>query len=127
MKIRSLKAGDIDILRSIHKKHYPDDGFADFGKLHSVLVVTTDDGEIISAGGIELMAEGIIVTDKDAPPLLRGKALQDILHSMMFTCSRLDKDILHAYVVGHEDITWLRALESYGFNRLKGRMLFKKV
>lgn len=126
--MRSLRSGDIDALKRIHKEFYPDDVFPNIASLSSLVVITEDgdDGDIIVAGGIDLVCEGVSISNLRQSPLQRGKALKHLLRHMAFTCHKLDRDILHAFVSG-DNPTWIKALQQHGFEQSQQTMLFKRV
>ncbi len=122
MKIRSLKSGDIEILRALNDQYYPNDAFPDFGKIKPVVVITDDHDRIITAGGVELIAEGVSITDKSFSVHVRGTALRELLQAMLLTCGRIHQDHLHVFVTDDHDDTWVRALKGDGFK--KGNRVF---
>jgi len=124
MRIRKLEAGDIEKLKRINAQ-YGDD-FPDFGgNFHNILVAVDDKNRIISAGGVELIAEGVLITDKTLAEYKRGPALVEMLSRMESTCRDLNQKFLLAFVT--EDETWKRALELYGFKGSRQRVFFKRV
>jgi len=124
--IREIRATDLEELKRIHEKFYPNDNFPDFTKLNSVVVDTDDTtGKIILCGGIELVTEGVLLSNKDASELSRGRALIRVLNHMMLTCGRLGQSDLLAFV-NDSDETWMRALKLYGF-KPAGDVFYKKV
>ncbi len=125
MIFRGIESDDIKRIREIHYKHYPNDSFPDFSKLRNILIAETEDGEIVSAGGIELIAEAVIVSNYNSPSLLRGKALLAQLSNMQRACSRIDQDHLHVFENGNDEV-WIKALKTYGF-KPAGNAFFKKV
>ena len=125
MNLRSLQHSDMFKLEVMHKKYYPNDAMPDWGKLQSILVAEAENGEIISAGGVELIAEGVLLTNYDIPAIARGKALLQHMINMKMTCSRLDQDYLHVFENGHDEV-WIKALEAYDF-KPAGNAFFKKV
>ena len=94
-------------------------------KLDSILVCATEEGEVISAGGVELIAVGVLLTNYDCSSMVRGKALLQHLINMKLTCSRLHQDYLHVFENGHDEI-WIKALKAYDF-KPAGNAFFKKV
>ena len=125
MILRSIKHGDIQELKKIHRKYYPNDVMPVWEKLNSIIVCEAENGTIISAGGVELIAEGVLLTNYDCSPVARGKALLQHLINMKLTCSRLHQDYLHVFENGHDEI-WIKALKAYDF-KPAGNAFFKKV
>ena len=125
MIVRGLRADDLEKLRELNSKHFPNDSFPDFGSLHSVLVVCDSDGSIISAGGVTLIAEGVLVSDMDKSSVKRGKALIQQLTHMGMTCSNLGQPYLMIFE-SNDDEVWVKALKTYGFESA-GKAFYKKV
>ena len=120
-----MKHADIEELKKIHEKYYPHDAFPNFDRLWDTLVITGQDGEIINAGGVELIAEGVLITNYDRSVIERGKALLRQFAHMQLTCGKLKQQHLHVFENADNE-TWLRALKAYGFESA-GTALFKKV
>lgn len=117
MKIRLLKDEDIPILKELNRINYPDEGFPNFDKFEVAYVITTNSDEIITAGGIELIAEGVCITNKKFSGHVRGRALRELLSILLQDCSRIDQDYLHVFSNSHDEI-WERALQGDGFKSL---------
>ncbi len=115
MKIRTLHWDDETHLRELNARYYPDDAFPGFEKnFSSALCIVDDEDRIITAGGVELIAEGVCITDKGFSEHIRGKALRMLLQSMLLTCGRINQDHLHIFSNSY-DITWERALQGNRF------------
>jgi len=125
MILRRIESGDINKLKLIHNKYYPNDVLPDWNKLKSILIAQAENGDIISAGGVELIAEGVLVTNYDTSPVARGKALLQHLLNMRMTCQELDQDYLHIFE-NSDDEVWIKALRAYKF-KSAGNAFFKKV
>lgn len=123
MRNRHLKPDDIPLLEEIHRD--PNNAFPDFNRIEEARVIEAEDGTIISAGGVELIAEGVLVVNPDCTSVQRGKALLHHLASMAAFCRMQNLPYLHAFENG-DDSTWVRALEQYGF-RTDGKAFYKKV
>ena len=126
MKIRKFERKDMEAINAINEEFYPLDRCPDFNRLYDPMVITGEDGSIISAGGVELIAEGVLVTNKNYSEFKRGRALEIQLATMSTTCLRIGQDDLHAFVSDDLDETWIRALKLYGFE-LAGTALFKRI
>ena len=125
MKIRELKYNDLNELSRIHREFYPKDAQPKFNK--DFTVVTDNEDHIITCGGIELMAEAIIVTNKNYSSHVRTSALLELLRSLMLTCGRSNYNFLHATVADNSDENWIRTLEKVRIKPLGGKVLFKEV
>jgi hypothetical protein len=99
MKIRRLLHSDIEKIRELHERFYPDLEFPDFlnGFLCS-FAITDNDDKIITAGGVQPIGEIILVTDKDRSEIKLGKALREALRVSLFTGARFQLDELVAFV-----------------------------
>ncbi len=125
MKVRQLKYDDIDTLLKIHHRFYSKDAPPNFDK--DFIVVTDNEDQIITCGGIELMAEAIILTNKQFSSHARTSALLELLRSLMLTCSKGNYSFLHATIADDLDETWIRTLGLVGFKPLMGKVLIKEV
>jgi hypothetical protein len=115
MIIRALREDDIPKLHAIWKKHYANEFlFPDFLKhfLHAFLA-EDEDGQIITAGGVRVLSEAVLITDKDKSPITRYKALCKMLHVAEFVANSNKFDQLHAFV---RDETWERTLQKHDFH-----------
>ncbi len=120
MKIRALRGMDEIHLRELNARYYPDDRFPGFRKnFASALAIVDNNDKIITAGGVELIAEGVCITDKEFSEHVRGKALRMLLQSMRLTCGRINQSDLHVFSNNHDEI-WERALLGDGFKPLEG-------
>ena len=120
MKIRALSWEDEKHLRELNARYYPDERFPNFEKnFASVLAIVDKDNHIITAGGVELIAEGVCITDKEFSGHVRGKALRMLLQSMRLTCGRINQSDLHVFSSNRDEI-WKRALLGNGFKPLEG-------
>lgn len=126
MKIRELRPGDIDSIIEINKRCHPRDMFPDFSHFYSPPVVVEDDGRIVTAGGVEAIAEAVTITDNTFSSHVRTTALQELLKSMLLTCGRVHQDYLYAFVDGH-DKPWIKAINRVGFKKKENDPFFLKV
>jgi hypothetical protein len=125
MQIRPYSPNDLNELKLILEKYYPKDNLPDFNNLLKPQVVTDDDNTIVSAGGIELIPEGVLITNKDKSELMRGRALKLQLSIMSATCHQFGYSDLHAFV-SDDDPIWIRALKLYDFQSA-GTAFFKRI
>jgi len=115
LKIRALTLDDIDKIREIHSLYYKDEfEFPDFMNnfLCSFSVLDCCD-RIVSAGGVRLIAESVVVTDKRFSTNDRRSALYQVLDASEFIAKKADFSSLHAVT---EDEKWKRHLISVGFH-----------
>jgi N-acetylglutamate synthase-like GNAT family acetyltransferase len=126
MIIRALQESDIPELKRINSEYYPDDSFPDFKEnFLSVVVITDDDGTIITCGGVELIAESVSITNQAIPSNVRTKALLMLLDNMKYTCSGHRYNYMHAFVT--DDEHWEKMLRKVGFKQLDSDVLYLEV
>jgi len=115
MQIRALRVDDIEKLREIHNSFYSDKfEFPDF--LHNYLcafIVTDDNNQIITGGGVRLIPEAVIVTDLQSNVDERRKALYQVLDACEFITKKADFDRLYAAT---HDEKWTKHLSKVGFH-----------
>ena len=114
MKIRTMVSEDMVKLNELHDK-YLGDQFEKTNFMDKFLsnFVLEHEGKIVMGGGVRPIAETIIVTDKSMSPHLLGDALLEALRFSLFTCSRFQIDLLHAFV---KDEAYAKHLIKHGFN-----------
>lgn len=115
MNIRALHPADIDELREIHARYYSKEfEFPDFlNNFLCCFVVVDDKDSIISGGGVRLIAESVLLTDKSRSTRDRRTALLQILDASEYLAKRADFSRLHA-VTENED--WKNHLSKIGFH-----------
>lgn len=123
--IRALQPNDIDELKKIHASYYSCEfEFPDFlNNFLCCFVVTDNRGNIISGGGVRLIAESVIVTDKSYSIDDRRKALYQVLDASEFLVKKADFCHLHAVT---DNAKWMRHLSKAGF-QLRGNILALKL
>lgn len=121
MIVREMRESDIPILQQIHKRDYDAEfpfpilnGFTDY------FVVTNDDGDIITSGGLKPILEIIGITDKTQSPRNRRAALLILFQALAFAAGKLGHDQIHAFI---QDENWSNQLKTAGFKDTKGKAL----
>jgi len=84
------------------------------------LAAVGDKGQIISAAGIRLIPEVVMITDKLQPIEDRRLALLELLRACCFVAEKDGFDQIHAFV---QDEKWKRHLLKAGFRGTKGEAL----
>ena len=113
MNIRALELKDIDKIRELHHKFYPEFEFPDFmNGFFCSFAVTDENDEIITAGGVQPIGEIILVTDKDKSRIKIGKALREAMMASLFVGGRFNLSELVAFVKNDE---YARHLVRHGF------------
>lgn len=120
--IRPITDEDISRLKVIHSRYFSKEfDFPDFfTNFLSSFVVTDNNDDIIVGGGVRVITEAVIVTNKDFSPKKRREALLEIMRASMFTSSLRGFNELHAFV---QDEKWLSHLTKIGFRKSKGQAL----
>lgn len=113
MNIRKLLDSDIDHIKTLHERYYPQFAFPDF--FHNYLcrfAVTDDDGAIVIAGGVEPIAEAVLITDQDKSRIAIGRALIEAKRACMFACGTHGINELHAFT---DNTEYAKHLQQHGF------------
>lgn len=125
MIIRNMQESDLKVLTQIHKQYQNEFNFLEFDSPNFIgLLVAEENNQIISAGGVRLIPEVILVTDKNKPVKVRRSALLSMLQALGYLTKRAGHDGLHAYI---QDKEWLRHLLKYGFQETTGKSLVYKL
>jgi hypothetical protein len=102
VKARALTEKDIEEIRKLHEEYYSEFAFPDFLHLMNAFIIEDDDGSTIMAGGIELVAEAVLVTNKAKSRIKIGKALVEAQQVSLFTCKQWGVRELYAFVNNDE-------------------------
>lgn len=113
MKIRALKLTDIDEVRQLHDKYYPEFGFPDFDDLLNAFIIEDNEG-IVMAGGVEQIAEVVLVTNKVKSRVKIGRALIEAQRCALFTCKNFGIREIYAFV---SDDEYAQHLIKHGFSK----------
>lgn len=123
MKVNQLTFADVDKIKEIHEKFYPDLEFPDFfNGFMCAFVINEDDDTIILAGGVRLIAESIVITNKDLTAAARVRALLKALEISTHVCKNTSPNItqLHAFV---GEKFWANQLKEHGFRKMVSEAL----
>ena len=120
--IRGMKEEDLDELRVIHEKFYKEEfDFPNFcDKFLCSFIIQGDNNKILCGGGVRLITESMLITNKDFPVDERREAFLQVLDASVFLTGKYGYNQLHAFV---QDLSWERHLVKYGFETCKGRAL----
>lgn len=127
MIIKAVKSiEDIEKLKVIWEKFYKDDFiFPNFGKFLVAYLVEDNNGNVITGGGINLISEAVIFTDKSKNVNCRTNAIKELLDAGVYFSKKNGYDQIHASIT---DPNWCNFLENrFGFRPINGRMLVKDV
>lgn len=113
MKARALIKTDLDEIRQLHDKYYQEFDFPDFLHLLNAFVIEDDKG-IIMAGGVEQVAEAVLVTNRERSMISVGKALVEAQSVSLFTCKQFGIKELYAFV---NNADYAKHLIQHGFSK----------
>lgn len=113
MIYRAVTIDDLPLLKELHERFYPEWEFPDFTQLLNGFIICDDNNEIILAGGVELIAESVLVTNKKQSRIKIGRALIEAQNISIYTCNRFGIRELLAFV---NDENYERHLIKHGFS-----------
>lgn len=111
MKIRALTVNDITQISELHDKYYPEFEFPRFANMLNAFVIEDENG-IVMAGGVEKVAEAVLVTNKEKSRIKIGKALVEAQRCSAFTCKANAIRDMYAFV---RDEEYAKHLIQHGF------------
>jgi hypothetical protein len=114
-----IKKYNLEDVKSIH-----DGSFEIPNDLVNPFQVMSEDNRIITAGGIKLIPEIVLITDKQSPVLDRKLALNVALDYMLHDAKELGFSNLHVFV---NDQVWKHRLLRTGFKLATGDCLILGV
>lgn len=124
MIIRTLIPEDLNELRRIHERDYPDLEFALDRPLVSAFVIEDKNEGLILGGGVEAIAETLIVTDKTKSRIKVGRALIQAKRFAIYTCLQVGIQELHAFVSNE---SYAKHLIQHGFHERDEKVLRMKL
>ncbi len=113
MKIRRLLDSDVEHIKELHERYYPNLDFPDF--FHNYLcrfAIVDSNDDIVIAGGVEPIAEAVIITDQSKSEITIGRALIEAQRACMFACGTHGINELHAFT---DNIQYAKHLQQHGF------------
>jgi len=119
VKISGLRSYDLGRIQVIHERDYPNEIMPNLPQYKKAWVIESDAGNIVVVGGIRLIPEATLITNKSYSPLIRGKALLELFGLMEASCHLAEQDSLYAFVSKiNDNETWTKALEHNGFVKM---------
>jgi len=112
MDIRAWRPEDMADAKLLHQKFFPELGMPDFNKMIIGFVIEDEAGPIMY-GGLELVAEAVLVTNKERSRITIGKALVEAQKCMLYTAKEFNIKELYAFVKGNEN--YVSHLRQHGF------------
>lgn len=97
MVARAIKYNDLKKIKELNDKYYSDFEFPDFFRLLNGFVIEDDTG-IIMAGGVEMVGEAVLVSNKERNAITLGRALVEAQAIDVFTCHKFGIRDLYAFV-----------------------------
>lgn len=115
MNTRPLVREDLEIVRRLHDKYYSEYRFPDFLHLLNGFVIEDENREIVLAGGVEPIAEAVLVTNQEKSRIKIGRALVEAQKIALFTCKHFGINELYAFTNNSE---YEKHLVQHGFTIL---------
>lgn len=113
MIARAFIDSDYDAVKALHDKYYSEFAFPSFLELLNAFVIEDNKG-IIMAGGIEQIAEAVLVTNRERSLVTIGRALVEAQMVSLFTCKTFGIRELYAFV---NDDEYAKHLIQHGFSK----------
>lgn len=120
---RAFTNADYDSVKALHEKYYPEFDFPNFLDLLNAFIIEDQSG-IIMAGGIEQVAEAVLVTNKERSLVTIGRALVEAQMVSLYTCRKFGIKEIYAFV---NDETYAKHLIQHGFAKHGLEALSMKV
>lgn len=124
MKIMPLLKDDEKVIEYLHKKFYADEfPLPDFFAPDCInkFIVVDDNGDVVLVGGLKILVEAVILTDKEAQPRKIHEALNKFLTLATYEPKFSQ---LHCTVF---DPKWMKQLVKRGFQKCKGIFLYYNI
>lgn len=109
---RAIRREDIEEIRKLHEKFYPDLEFPNFFGNSLCSFVIEDEKGIVTAGGIEPIGEVILVTDQDKSRIKIGRALIEAQKIALYVGYKFGLSEVVAFVKNQD---YARHLVRHGF------------
>ncbi len=122
LKTRPVTINDLTEIKRLHDAYYSELDFPEFSRLLNSFLVEDENGDIVTAGGIEPMAEGLLVSNKSMNRIKLGKALVIAQGAFLVTCERFGFKWLHAFTKNPD---FVRHLLQHGFETRNGDQVLR--
>jgi hypothetical protein len=122
MNIRAMTITDFEAINRLHNKYYHEFEFPRFSHMLNAFVIEDDDKSIVMAGGVEKVAEAVLVTNKEKSRIKIGKALVEAQQCAAYTCKRNDIRDMYAFV---KDEQYAKHLLQHGFSPCDRALLMR--
>ncbi len=107
-----MQPPDLLKVRELHDAFFSDFEFPQFLRMLNAYIIEDEDGEIILAGGVEMVGEAVLVTNKERNPVTIGRALLEAKQISEFTCRKVGIRDLYAFV---NNTGYAKHLVQHGF------------
>jgi hypothetical protein len=113
-KARGMKREDIDKVRELAEKHFPDLEIPNFmNNFYCSFVITDEEDDIVIAGGLRPSAEILLITDKNMSDIKIVKALIEAKKASLYIGRKFGLNELVAFVKDND--IYARHLVKHGF------------
>lgn len=120
LKTRTITLNDLEEIRGINEINFPDLELPDFKKMLGGFIIEDENNEIVMAGGIKLISECLLVTNKDMSRIKIGKALIIAQGACIHASKAFGIKDIYAFT-HNEDYT--KHLIKHGFYEKEGKTL----
>lgn len=124
LKTRDVTTMDLYEIKELHNKYYSEFEPPDFNHIWRGFVIEDESNEIVMAGGVEIMGEALLVSNKEKSRIKLGKALVVAQGACAYTCNRLKIRSLHAFVNNPE---YAKHLVKHGFQERFEQVLRMRI
>ena len=111
LNARAFNPRDLSKVREMHENYYSEFDFPNFLRLLNGFIIEDTDG-IIIAGGVEMVGEAVLVTNKERSRVTIGRALLEAQAIDVFTCKKFGIKDLYAFVNNND---YAKHLIQHGF------------
>lgn len=124
MILRGLTAQDLELVKKIHNEYYSNLDFPNFLSFLNSFIITDDNDSFILAGGVEIKAEGYLVTDKSQSLIKIGRAINEAHLISLFTCKKFNIKEFLAFIYSDD---YAKHFYQRGYKDRTGKALFLEV
>lgn len=117
MMIRNFEPKDVDDLVKIHQQYSSEFEIEEFKEDFKCFFVVEDEKGIITMGGVRMIPEIVILTNKDRSTRNRITGVRRLFEAIKFVSGKAGLNSLHCFI---QDYDWLKILLKSGFRRTKG-------
>lgn len=127
LKTRAVTPKDLGKIKELHQKFYSELQFPEFMKdFLCGFIIEDENDEIVIAGGVERIAEGILFTNKDKSNVKIGRALVLAQDISVYVCQQFEIRELHAFI-DHSNEAYIKHFLKHGFHERNQRALSMRV